>query len=135
MKKNKHLLFWILFPIIWSIIAFLIVFLFDLSNGPIIWFILELLLLVALFVLRVIFRDKKFWVRAATWGGFAVLVISCLVFCKPSVVSKKAYYYDNPQLVEEPLTLNEGKVQGVYNADKSVKIYAGIQYAEAERWK
>ncbi len=110
-------------------------FLFDLSNGPIIWFILELLLLVALFVLRVIFRDKKFWVRAATWGGFSVLVISCLVFCKPSVVSKKAYYYDNPQLVEEPLTLNEGKVQGVYNEDKSVKIYAGIQYAEAERWK
>ena len=135
MKKNNHLLFWILFPIIWSVIAFLLVFLFDLSNGPVIWFILELLLLVALFVLRVLFRDKKFWVRAATWGGFAVLVISCLVFCKPSVVSKKAYYYDNPQLIEEPLTLNEGKVQGVYNEDKSVKIYAGIQYAEAERWK
>ena len=137
MMKNtgKHLLFWILFPICWTIITALLIFYFDLANGPLIWFILELVFLAAFFAIRVLFRKKKAWIRLLTWAGFIVLTISVMAFDKPYAKKKSAVYYDNPVLIEEPLQLNEGKVQGVYNEDKSVRVYAGIQYAKADRWK
>lgn len=134
-NTGKHLLFWILFPIGWTIITALLIFYFDLANGPLIWFILELVFLAAFFAIRVLFRKKKTWIRLLTWAGFIVLTISVMAFDKPYAKKKSAVYYDNPVLIEEPLQLNEGKVQGVYNEDKSVRVYAGIQYAKAERWK
>ena len=132
---KKHLLFWILFPIGWTLITTILIFYFDLANGPLIWFILELVLLVVFFVLRVLFREKKKWIKLTTWLGFIVLTISIMAFDKPTEKKKSALYYKNPTPIEEVLELNEGKVQGYYNEDKSVKVYAGIQYAEAERWK
>ena len=134
-NKEKHLLFWILFPIGWTIITALLIFYFDLANGPLIWFILELVFLVAFFVIRVLFRKKKAWIRLITWGGFIVLTISVMAFDKPYAKKKSAVYYNNPVLIDDVLELNEGKVQGVYNEDKSVRVYAGIPYAKAERWK
>ena len=100
-----------------------------------VFFIFELILLVALFVLRVIFRGKKGWVKLVIWVSFVFLTGSNIVFCKPSEKEVRAYYYDNPVFIETPLELNEGKVKGVYNKDQDVEIYAGIQYAKAERWK
>ena len=134
-QKNKHLAFWITFPIGWSLLTALLIFLFDLTNGPLIWFILELILLVALAVVRILFLGKKKWIILTTWGAFIVLTISFIGFSKPVVAKKDATFQDNPTKVEELLELDEGKVQGYYNKDKSVKIYAGIQYAKAERWK
>ena len=134
-KQGKHLLFWILFPIGWAIISAILIFYFDLANGPLVWFIFELIFLVAFFVIRVLFRNKKAWIRLLTWAGFIVLTISAMAFAKPKDAKKSAAYYDNPVVIDETLNLNEGKVQGIYNEDKTVKIYAGIQYAQAERWK
>ena len=134
-NTGKHLLFWILFPIGWTIITALLIFYFDLANGPLIWFILELVFLAAFFAIKVLFRKKKAWIRLLTCAGFIVLTISVMAFDKPYAKKKSAVYYNNPVLIEEPLQLNEGKVQGVYNKDKSVRVYAGIQYAKAERWK
>ena len=134
-KKNKHLVFWIVFPIGWTIITLFLIFYYDLANGPLIWFILQLLLLVAFFLIRVFFRDKKAWMRLLTWAGFIAVTIAFIGFNKTPYVKKSAAYYDNPVKIEEVLELNEGKVQGIYNEDKTVKIFAGIQYAQAERWK
>ena len=134
-NKEKHLLFWILFPIGWTLITALLIFFFDLLNGPIIWFILELVFLAAFFAVRVLLKREKAWVRLISWGAFIVLTISIIALDKPHAKKKSAVYYDNPVLVEDLLQLNEGKVQGVYNEDKSVRVYAGIQYAKAERWK
>ncbi len=134
-NKKKHIAFWISFPIGWSLLSAVLIFYFDLSNGPLVWFIFELIFLVALFVLRVLFRDKKKWVKLTIWGGFIVLTISAMGFASPSTAKKSAAYYDNPVAIEQLLELNEGKVQGVYNEDKTVQIYAGIKYAQAERWK
>ena len=134
-KKNNHLFFWIAFSIGWTIISLLLIFYFDLANGPLIWFILELLLLVAFFVVRVLFRDKKKWVRLVTWAAFFATTIAIIGFDKTAYVKKSAAYYKNPELISEPLQLNQGKVQGFYNEDKSVQVYAGIPYAKAERWK
>ena len=55
-NKEKHLLFWILFPIGWTLITALLIFFFDLLNGPIIWFILELVFLAAFFAVRVLLK-------------------------------------------------------------------------------
>ena len=134
-QKKNHLLFWILFPIGWAIITAILIFYFDLANGPLIWFILELVILAAFFVIRVVFRNKKTWIRLLTWAGLIVLTINVMAIDQPYAKKKRAVYYDNPVLIEEPLELNEGKVQGVYNEDKTVKVYAGIPYAKAERWK
>ena len=134
-KSKKSIVFWVLFPLFWTILAALMVFYFDLANGPLIFFIIELVLLVALFVLRVIFRGKRAWVKLVVWASFVFLTASNMALCKPSEKEFKAYYYSNPVFVETPLELNEGKVKGVYNEDQDVEIYAGIQYAKAERWK
>lgn len=134
-QNKKHLAFWIAFPIGWTLLSALLIFYFDLSNGPLVWFIFELLLLVALAVLRILFRDKKKWVHLTIWGAFIVLTISVMSFSKPIEAKKDATYQDAPAKVEDVLHLNEGDVQGYYNKDKTVKIYAGIQYAQAERWK
>ena len=135
MKNKKHLFFWIFFPIGWSLLTAILIFYYDLANGPLVWFILELVLLAVLFVLRVIFREKKWWVKLSIWGGFLVLTITNLALCRPSEVKKSAAYYSNPVEIVKPLQLNEGKVKGFYSEDKKVEIYAGIPYAKAERWK
>ena len=135
MKKKNHLLFWILFPIGWTLIAALLVFYFDLANGPLVFFISELVLLVAFFTVRVLFRNRKFIFRLFTWVGFLSLTVAFISFSQPTVIKKSAAYYSNPEVIAEPLNLNEGKVKGIYNKDKTVQIYAGIPYAKAERWK
>ena len=135
MKKKRHLLFWILFPIGWSIITALLVFYFDLANGPIVFFILELVLLVAFFIARVLFRDRKLLIRLLTWVSFIALTVAFVSFSTPTTVRKSAAYFSNPEQINEVLELNEGKVQGFYNQDKTVRVYAGIPYAKAERWK
>ncbi len=135
MKKKRHLLFWILFPIGWSIITALLVFYFDLANGPIVFFILELVLLVAFFIARVLLRDRKFWIRLLTWVSFIALTVAFVSLSTPATVRKSAAYFSNPEVINEVLELNEGKVKGFYNQDKTVRVYAGIPYAKAERWK
>ena len=135
MKKKKHLLFWILFPISWTIISLLLIFYFDLANGPIIFFILELILLVVFFALRVLVRNRKALTRLAVWAGFIALTTAIILSNNPSIAKKSAAYYSKPEKISEVLSLNEGKVQGIYNKDKTVQVYAGIPYAQAERWK
>ncbi len=135
MKKKNHLLFWILFPIGWTIISLLLIFYFDLANGPIIFFILELILLVVFFALRVLVRNKRALTRLAIWAGFIALTTAIILSNNPSIAKKSAAYYSKPEKTNEVLSLNEGKVQGIYNKDKTVQIYAGIPYAQAERWK
>lgn len=135
MKNKKHLVFWILFPVGWTIISLLLIFYFDLANGPLVFFIFELLLLVAFFVLRTLVRKRKLLTRLVVWACFISLTSIIILSNNPTSCKKSAAYYSNPEKIDEPLSLNEGKVQGIYNKDKTVKIYAGIPYAKAERWK
>ncbi len=134
-KKHKKLVFWIVFPICWTLLSAVIIFYMDFANGPLIWFILELLVLVGLFVARVLMANKKKRYKLLTWGVFVLLTVAILSFDQPKHIRKSAAYYANPVLIEKPLTVSGGKVQGFYSEDKKVEIYAGIPYAKAERWK
>lgn len=134
-KKNKHLVFWILFPLGWTLVTLFLIFFYDLTNGPLAIFIIQLVVLAAFFVIRLLFINKKFLYRILTWAAFLSITIVLIAFDQPVEKRKSAAYYKNPELINEPLVLNEGKVQGFYNVDKKVKVYAGIPYAKAERWK
>jgi len=135
MNKKKHLFFWIAFPIGWTLITLFLIFYYDLANGPLALFIIQLLVLVAFLVIRILFANKKLLMRLLTWIAFISVSIVLITFSNPTYERKSAAYYKNPEKISEPLQLNEGKVQGIYNVDKKVKIYAGIPYAKAERWK
>ena len=133
--NKKHLVFWILFPLGWLLITAILIFLYDLMNGPLPFFIIQLVVLIAFLVVRILFIDKKFLYRILTWVAFISVTIGLIAFGQPYEQRKSAAYYKNPELINEPLELNEGKVKGFYNVDKKVKVYAGIPYAKAERWK
>lgn len=135
---GKAIAFWIIFPLLAAIISGLLIFFFDLTNGPLILFIIECVILGGAILTRILLRKKKFYLRMIP---FLVVTISSAIiipFSKPAVESKRAAYYANPVKTDE-LTLANGKVIGLYNEDKSVRIYAGIPYAKAPvgdlRWK
>lgn len=136
--KGKEIAFWIVFPILAAIISLLLVFYLDLANGPLVLFIIELVVLVAAIVFRIILKKKIFLLRMIPFLG--VVVANCIIIplAKPSVEAFRAAYYKSPNKTDE-LQLANGKVVGLLSYDKSVEIYAGIPYAKAPigelRWK
>ncbi|MCR5079398.1 MAG: carboxylesterase family protein [Bacilli bacterium] len=138
-RKKGHLVWFILFPIAYIILAAVLIFLFDLLNGPTWLFVLELVALAGLALASIIMLNKALPFRFIPWGAFFLISAFCISMSKPGTYSKPAYYYDNPVYVESPMGLKNGKVQGVYNKDGDVEIYAGIPYAKPPvgplRWK
>lgn len=135
MNNRKHIFFWIAFPIGWLLITILLIFYYDLANGPLALFIIQLIVLLAFLIVRIAFINKKIWMRLSIWIAMIGVSVTLLAFSQPTYERKSAAYYKNPEKINEVLELNEGKIQGIYNVDKKVKIYAGIPYAKAERWK
>lgn len=137
--KTTRIIFWIVFPIIAAMIAFLMVFYLDLANGPLILLIIECIVLALFVVGRILLRNHNIWLKLSTWAFLALASAFVIGFAHPKVVTKSAAYYDNPVAIEENLELKDGLIKGVYNKDKSVKIYAGIPYAKPPigelRWK
>lgn len=138
MKDKKELLFWILFPIISAIITLVVVFYFDLANGPLICFIIELIALAIAIAFRIILRRMKPMLRVIPGLSFLLVTIILLPFTHPYYQVKPAVDFRKPEKTEV-LSLLNGDVQGVYSKDKKVEIYAGIPYAKAPvgdlRWK
>ncbi len=127
--KKRHLVFWILFPIVFTIISLSLLFYIDLANGPLICLIIEIIVLVIFLIARILFLNCRFFKRFVLWLLFIGANIFVILIAHPKIAPKSAAYYDNPTKTEVLDTLY-GKIQGVYNEDKSVKIYAGIPYAK-----
>lgn len=138
MNKKKEIAFWIIMGVVSLLITAFTLFYFDLANGPLICFILELIFIAAFVSLRIIFRHKKFVIRMIPTLAFILSSAVLIPLTKPTTERKSAAYYSHP-VKTEVLSLENGKVQGVYNKDKTVQIYAGIPYAKAPvgelRWK
>ena len=136
--KTKDILFWIFFPIISLLITGLLVFYLDLANGPLFFFILEIIVLVAAITMRIILRHKRFVIRMIPLLSVIIVNIILLPLAQPSVERKRATFHSDFEKTEV-LTLKNGKIQGAYNKDKSVRIYAGVPYAKPPvddlRWK
>ena len=136
--KQKHLLFWIIFPIAFLLIGGVLIFLFDLTNGPLAYFILMLCALGGLAVSSVLLLNKRKIIRFIPWGAFITVVAILLSLSRPTIERRSATLFPNPEKTEI-LTLKNGQVQGAYTKDKEVEVYAGIPYAKAPigdlRWK
>ena len=136
--KKKHIAFWIIFPIAFALISAILVFYYDLANGPLICFILQLVALVGFFVARVLLRDKKVGFRLIPWGAIIVVSAVLIACARPAISAYPAVTHANP-VVTEVLTLRDGKVRGVYSEDQKVEVYAGIPFAKPPvgelRWK
>ncbi len=136
--KNKHLVFWIVFPIVYLLISALVIFYMDLANGPVIMFILSIILLLGFLVARILLLNKRFIYRLLTWMIFMGLMALLILFDRPIVREKSIAFYNNPTSTNV-IETNNGKIEGLYNEDKSVMMFGGIPYAKAPvgelRWK
>lgn len=136
--KNKHLVFWIVFPIVFLLISALVIFYMDLANGPVIMFILSIVLLLGFLVARILLLNKRFIYRLLTWMIFIGLMALLILFDRPIVREKSIAFYNNP-ISTNVIETNNGKIEGLYNEDKSVMMFGGIPYAKAPvgelRWK
>lgn len=135
----KRIITTALFILLYSVIALGFIFYLDLANGPLVLFIIEVVLitlLLPLLIIRVknVFLKHRISIVAMLLVGSFVIAI----FAKPSIYEKSAAYCKNPTSTEV-LELKNGKVQGVFNKDKTVEIYAKIPYALPPvgdlRWK
>lgn len=136
--KKKHLAFFIAFPISLILIILFLLFLYDLLNGPVVFFVIQLYVIVGLIFSSIFLINQKKRFRLIPWGIFVLLTTLLLGFSRPLTSRKSATFTDKFEKTEV-LTLANGKVQGAYTKDKEVEIYAGIPYAKPPigeyRWK
>lgn len=140
-ETNKHpvrtVLFWIFFPLITLIITALLLFYLDLANGPMILMIVECIAIVILVAIRILIRKKRFLIRMIPFLALVATNIIIIPLAKPTVESY--YAVSSKAEATEVMKLANGDVKGVFNKDKTVKVYAGIPYAKAPveelRWK
>lgn len=121
------------FTICVIIVSLLYLALLELSKNMIIGWCLALLGIVLMFYYRAYFKkkgkyDKK--TRAIMWVIFISYLILNYLFTSPVEKRVPAVDNKNPD-VTEVVHVASGDITGVYNEDHSVRVFAGIPYAEA----
>ncbi|MBE6816567.1 MAG: carboxylesterase family protein [Ruminococcaceae bacterium] len=100
-------------------------------------------LVIAALVFLIIIEIKKtkvegFWVHFCLCLLLLTVCSSAFVLSMPPYKTVPAVENKNPA-VTQTITVNEGKLTGVYNKDESVEVFAGIPYAAPPvgelRWK
>ena len=115
--------------------------LMDLSKNKFAGWLIAAGLYLILISARILLRKREHWtVKQAlpVWAVFLLLLLVNLKLTEPTEALVPAVAVRHPQ-VTEVVTLEQGQLTGVYNADKTVKVYAGIPYAKPPvgdlRWK
>lgn len=123
------------------LILSLIVFgaVFELGKNTVWGWCLAGVVFAAFFVLHgKLLNGKKKLARFGSWLVFFALMVCVMKISAPPVKSVPAVNVKNPTATEE-VSVKQGKLTGVYNADKSVEVYAGIPFAQPPvgelRWK
>ncbi|MCR5232261.1 MAG: carboxylesterase family protein, partial [Acholeplasmatales bacterium] len=137
MKKSR-IAFWIVFPILCILIGLLMFFYIDMANGNILWLFVAIGIYITFIVLRIILRNKKAYIRQIATSILILGSVIIVGFDKPKVISKPATNATN-LIKTEVISTDKGDIQGVYNKDNTVEVYAGIPYAKPPvgslRWK
>ena len=120
------------FTIVAVIVTILYLAVLELSKNMIIGWVIGIVLLAALIAVRFYLKKKEQNTKgklALCWLGFFVLLGVNLFVTSPPEKRVPAVDNKNPE-VTSVVHVNEGDLTGVYNADKSVAVYAGIPYAK-----
>ena len=121
------------------LIALLAFALFELGKHTVTGWILLLLTIAAYFVLRSRFLvHLGFGWRLLGFVGFLAVVLIAARLSAPPIRAIPAVNAKDPSPTGV-VTVAQGKLTGVYNADRSVEVYAGIPYAKPPvgelRWR
>lgn len=114
------------------ILTFLYIAVLELSKNILVGWCVGIAAAACMIVYRIKFYKKDNGMKnlAIAWGIFFVVLVVNYLLTQPPVKRVPAVANKNPE-VTDVVTVKQGKLTGVYNADKSVKVYAGIPYAKA----
>ena len=135
MKAKK-----VLFVIFSAPIFLLMIAVLELNKNTVWGFILAAVAAAGFYATHrfIIKKKNKWYLKLAAWAGWLLLFIGVLFLTWPPVQAVPAVGVKNPESTDI-ITVAQGDLQGVYNADKSVEVYTGIPYAKPPvgelRWK
>ena len=125
--------------IIGAVLFLLMLAVLELNKNTVIGWAVFILLTAGIAVLReIVFKDKKRLFHAGLWLGWFASFAAVLFLTYPPVRSVPAVDVIDPEKTDV-ITVAQGSLTGVYNADRSVEVYAGIPYAQPPvgdlRWR
>ena len=121
-----------LFYAVIILITLLYLVILELSKNIILGWIIGVFVSIAMISYRCFLADKGFLsskVKLITWGLFIGILCANYLLTSPPYKNVPAVDNKNPD-VTEVVHVAQGDLTGVYNADHSVKVYAGIPYAK-----
>ena len=121
-----------LFYAVIILITLLYLVILELSKNIILGWIIGVFVSIAMISYRCFLADKGLLstkVKLITWGLFLGILCANYLLTSPPYKNVPAVDNKNPD-VTEVVHVAQGDLTGVYNADHSVKVYAGIPYAK-----
>lgn len=120
-----------LFVILSVFVLLLMLVILELNKNTILGFILTAAVTAGFYLLHrlIVQRKNKWYLKCALWLGWLILFASVLFITYPPIRAVPAVTNKNPEATPV-ICVQQGDVQGVYNEDKSVEVYAGIPYAQ-----
>ncbi len=122
-----------LFSFIVILITAIYIVILELSKNTILGWVIAVILALMMLIFRIRFvRREKLTgkIKFLSWVVFLVALALNYVFTAPPYKNIPAVVNSNPD-VTEVINVKQGELTGVYNEDHSVKVYAGIPYAQA----
>ncbi len=104
----------------------------ELSKNTVSGWIIGIIATVAVIVFgKVVYsKNKEKTVAAAGFAVYIVVLAVNIMLTAPPTMRIQAFETKEPE-VTDVIEIAQGKLTGVYNEDKTVKVYAGIPYAKA----
>ena len=130
----------VLFVSFSALLFILMLAVLELNKNTILGFILTAVVTAGFYAVhRLIVKKKNKWyLKCAAWLGWIALFVGVVLLTWPPVQAVPAVNVKDPETTDI-VTVSQGDLQGVYNEDKSVEVYAGIPYAKPPvgelRWK
>ena len=134
--KVKRVIFVVLSALVF---ALFLVFL-ELNKNTVAGFVLAAVITAGFYLIHriVVKRKNKWYIRLGAWVGWLALLVGVICVTWPPVKAVPAVSAENPESTDI-ITLSQGDLQGVFNGDRTVEVYAGIPYAKPPvgelRWK
>ncbi|SDI29579.1 para-nitrobenzyl esterase [Pseudobutyrivibrio sp. 49] len=122
-----------IFSILVILITLVYLVILELSKNLLAGWVVGVLAAIIMLLERHMLKKQNIVSRKAktiSWVAFILVLFVNLIFTKPPIKNVPAVDVKNPQITEV-VQVKQGYLRGVYNEDKSVRVYAGIPYAKA----